>query len=146
MTTNTTSEPRTSTATSPASAATNAVTRFLDQIEAGAGIDPTLFAHDAEIDAVVPNWRMAVRTGTDIAAQFSQWYAQPGCFEELSRVDLPDGELVEFTLTWTEHGTLHAARQVHHLVVDDTTGRIATDRLWCGGRWPAPLLAEMASA
>jgi hypothetical protein len=125
---------------------TSSVSRLLGQIEAGAGVDPTLFTDDAELDAVVPNWRMTVRSATGIAGQFSQWFVHPSCFEELSRVELPDGELVELTLTWTEHGTLHAARQVHHLTVDEVTGRIITDRMWCGGRWPAPLLAEMAAA
>jgi hypothetical protein len=132
--------------TSETTASPSTVTRLLDQIEAGTGIDPALFTDDAEVDAVVPNWRMTMRSATGIASQFGSWFTAAGRFEELSRVELPDGELVEFTLTWTEDGTLHAARQVHHVTVDDTTGRIAADRMWCGGRWPAPLLAEMAMA
>lgn len=48
-----------------------------------------------------------------------------------------------FTLTWTEHGGLHAAHQVHVLEVRD--GRITRQQVWCGGRWPAGLLAEMAA-
>jgi hypothetical protein len=34
--------------------------------------------------------------------------------------------------------------QAHLLEVAD--GRITKDQAWCGGRWPAGLLAEMAAA
>ena len=123
-----------------------AVTRLLTQIESGAGIDPGLFTPDATVDAVVPNWRMSMSGGAAIVEQLSGWYAAPGRFEDVSRTALPDGELVELTLTWTEDGIFHTARQSHHLTVDATSGCISADRVWCGGRWPAPLLAEMAGA
>ena len=38
----------------------------------------------------------------------------------------------------------HAAHQAHVLAVRE--GRIVRDQVWCGGRWPASLLAEMAEA
>ncbi|MDT4964444.1 MAG: hypothetical protein QOF87_4091 [Pseudonocardiales bacterium] len=52
--------------------------------------------------------------------------------------------MVEYTLTWTEDGVAHAAHHVHLLTVDD--GQIVADTVLCGGRWPEPLLAEMAGS
>jgi hypothetical protein len=102
------------------------------------------FASDVTLDATVPNWRFTV-TGSDaVAAELSRWYATPGTFEELSRQALPDGELVTFTLRWEEDGVPHAAHQAHLVTV--TGERITNDQVWCGGRWPASLLAEMAGA
>lgn len=49
-----------------------------------------------------------------------------------------------FQLTWSEDGELHAAHQSHLIRVEDD--RIVADTMFCGGRWPAPLLAEMAGA
>ena len=40
----------------------------------------------------------------------------------------------------------HAAHHVHVLTVDSARDRIATDRVWCGGRWDAALLAQMGQA
>jgi hypothetical protein len=54
------------------------------------------------------------------------------------------GELVEFTLTWEEGGVPHACHQVHVLRLE--RGRISADTVFCGGRWPASLLADMAAA
>ena len=78
------------------------------------------------------------------AAQVAHWYRDPAQFEELVRVPIPGGELVELTLAWTENGVPHAAHQVHRIEVED--GQIARDTMFCGGRFPAPLLAEMAAA
>ena len=47
-------------------------------------------------------------------------------------------------LRWEEGGVPHAVHQAHVVEVDDD--RITRDQVWCGGRWPAPLLAEMAEA
>jgi len=63
---------------------------------------------------------------------------------ELTRTPLPSGEFVEFTLRWEEGGVPHAVHQAHVLEVRD--GRITRDQVWCGGRWSATLLAEMAEA
>jgi hypothetical protein len=57
---------------------------------------------------------------------------------------VPSGELVEFTFRWLEDGVAHAVHQAH--VVKVAGGRIVSDTVWCGGRWSATLLAEMADA
>ncbi|HWC39160.1 MAG TPA: hypothetical protein VG476_11555, partial [Acidimicrobiales bacterium] len=49
--------------------------------------------------------------------------------------------LVEFVLNWEERGIPHACHQAHVLTL--ANGRIAEDVVFCGGRWPASLLAEM---
>jgi len=38
----------------------------------------------------------------------------------------------------------YACHQLHHLRISD--GRISKDTVFCGGRWPAELLAEMDAA
>lgn len=99
------------------------------------------FAGDAVLDATVPNWRFTVRGGSNIVATLSRWFADPGQFEELRRIPIPDGELLEFSLTWEEAGVPHMCHQIHRLeIVGD---RIVRDTAFCGGRWPAWLLAEM---
>ncbi|MFI5269896.1 MAG: hypothetical protein ACHQ7M_21160, partial [Chloroflexota bacterium] len=62
----------------------------------------------------------------------------------VQRTPLPSGELLEFTFTWEEKGIPHTCHQAHVLEVRD--GHITADTVWCGGRWPASLLAEMAKA
>ncbi|MCA1707857.1 MAG: hypothetical protein LC808_33115 [Actinobacteria bacterium] len=62
----------------------------------------------------------------------------------MKRTPLPPGELVEFTLGWEQGGVPHATHQAHFVEVTD--GQITRDRVWCGGRWSATLLAEMAEA
>jgi len=119
------------------------VDRFAAAIE-GATISATeIFASNAVLDATVPNWRFTVRGGARIADTFAHWFADPGHFEELRRTPLPDGELLEFALTWTEHGVPHMCHQLHRLEVDGD--RIVRDTAFCGGRWPASLMAEMAA-
>ncbi len=121
-----------------------AIDRLLDAITAGAGIGDDVFADDATLDATVPGWRFALDNAPAIRRQLGHWFADPGQFEELDRVPTPDGEVVTFQLTWIENGELHAAHQAHLLRVSGD--RIVSDTMFCGGRWPAPLLAEMASA
>jgi hypothetical protein len=99
---------------------------------------------EIEFDATVPNWRFTLAGRDRLVPQLAQWYADPGTFDELVRTPLPTGELVEFTLTWEERGVPHAAHQIHVLEIAD--GRIRSDRMFCGGRWPAQLLAEMEAA
>jgi hypothetical protein len=48
------------------------------------------------------------------------------------------------TLRWHENGVPHAVHQAH--VVAVAGGGVGQDQAWCGGRWPASLLAEMAEA
>ena len=120
---------------------TNPVDRFVAAIEQAAMSETDAFADDAVLDATVPNWRFVVRGGTAISQEFARWYGHPGHFEELRRTPLPDGELVEYTLAWIEEGVPHKCHQTHRLSV--ANGRIVADTVWCGGRWPASLLAEM---
>jgi hypothetical protein len=120
------------------------VDRLLAAIEAGTAPPADVFADDAVLDATVPNWRFSVRGGAAVRDQLKGWYRDPGYFEELRRSPIPGGELVEFALTWQENGVPHAAHQAHVLQV--AGGRITADTVFCGGRWPASLLAEMAEA
>ncbi|HEX6394510.1 MAG TPA: hypothetical protein VFZ97_13820 [Acidimicrobiales bacterium] len=50
-----------------------------------------------------------------------------------------------YLLTWVERGISHATHHCHVLRFD-LDGRFARDQFFCGGRWDAGLLAEMASA
>lgn len=120
-----------------------AIDRLLADITAGMGIAEGVFAADAVLDATVPNWRFSLAGEGHVRHQLSQWYADPGTFEEIDRTPVSDGEVVRFLLTWTERGELHAAHQAHLLQVRED--RIVSDTMFCGGRWSAPLLAKMAS-
>lgn len=122
----------------------NVVDRFVRAIESASMSATDLFAEDAVLDATVPNWRFKVRSGEAVRAQLSGWYNQPARFEDMRRTPLPDGELVEFVLAWTEEGVPHACHQAHKLGV--ASGRIVALTTWCGGRWPASLLAEMEAS
>jgi hypothetical protein len=51
---------------------------------------------------------------------------------------------VEYTLSWSENGVPHAGHHLHVLTVRDD--QIVADTVFCGGRWPAALLAEMEAA
>jgi hypothetical protein len=123
---------------------TTAIDRFLTGLTDPSAQTIDVYAPDAVLDATVPNWRFRQCGADAFAAQVRHWFRDPAAFEEISRTPLPDGELVEFTLTWEENGVPHAAHQAHRLTVDGD--RIAHDVMFCGGRWPAPLLAEMAEA
>ena len=103
------------------------------------------WSDDATLDAVVPGWRFSVHGADAIDEQFRAWFRDPGTLEEVRRHEIPTGEIVELTVTWVEDGVPHAARQVHVLDLDES-GRIARDNMWCGGRWPAQLLAKMEAA
>jgi hypothetical protein len=120
------------------------VERFLAAIEAGGMPAQNVFTSDVVMDATVPNWRFAVRGDEAVRTELARWYGDSGVLEDVSRTPLPDGALVTFTLRWEEGGVPHAAHQAHVLSIED--GRIRGDQVWCGGRWPAALLAEMAGA
>src|SRR5271169_3804227 len=98
-----------------------------------------VFCDDVVLDATVPNWRYCVLGVDAVLAELGKWYADVGRFEAVNRSAIDDGELVEFTLSWEEDGVPHACHQAHVLHLRD--GRIATDTVFCGGRWPEPLLA-----
>jgi hypothetical protein len=120
------------------------ITQLLEAIESGTPVADGVLADDALLDATVPSWRFTTRGARQVRDQFAQWYADPGDFEELDRTPVPGGEVVRFLLRWTEQGVPHAAHQTH-LIALDTEGRIATDRMFCGGRWDASLLERMGT-
>jgi hypothetical protein len=123
---------------------TGPVDRYLAAIETGSIERCDVLSPEMALDATVPNWRFGVDGGEAVRAELAKWYGCAGTLEELKRTPLPSGELVEFTLRWEEGGVPHAAHQAHIVQVAD--GRIRRDQVWCGGRWPAALLAEMAEA
>jgi hypothetical protein len=123
---------------------TTAVDRLLEVVVGSRAAGPDIYAADATFDAVVPGWRFPIEGATSIGYELAEWFNFPGELEEVERHPTPDGAVVAFTVTWTENGVPHAARQVHVLTVADD--RIIRHQAWCGGRWPAPLLAEMEAA
>ena len=120
------------------------ISEFLEAARTATIQQTDVWSATAVMDATVPNWRFGVTGSAGIKDVFRQWYADPGAFTELTRAPLPDGELVRFQLTWIEQGVAHAAHQAHIIRVAD--GRIVGQTIFCGGRWPAGLLAEMAEA
>lgn len=132
--------------TAPANIALSpTVDRFLEAVGAGRGIPVELLAGDATLDATVPGWRFVVSGRDAVAAQYGTWFANPAAFEELVRRPVDGGEVVTYLLTWEEAGVPHAAHHCHVLAFD-ADGRVARDVSFCGGRWDAARLAEMAAA
>lgn len=122
-----------------------AVDDLLDAIILGAGVPATLFTPDAALDATIPGWRFSLSGAEAIAAKFTEWFDAPSEFEELDRFPIDGGELLMYLQTWVERGVPHAAHHCHVLRLD-ADGRIAGDHFFCGGRWDAARLAEMAAA
>jgi hypothetical protein len=120
-----------------------AIDRLIAGIEAGA-VPDGVFSEDALLDATVPNWRFSVQGGEAVREELSHWYADPGQFKSMQRTAIPGGELLEFTLTWTEKGVDHTCHQAHILRL--AGGRVSNDTAFCGGRWPDSLVAEMSRA
>ena len=120
------------------------VDRFLDAIAGGAGVPADLLGPEATLDATVPEWRFEVAGSEAVARQYGIWFAAPAAFEELERHAVDGGEVVTYLLAWVQDGTPYAARHCHVLSFDDD-GRIARDQFFCGGRWNAARLAEMAA-
>lgn len=123
---------------------TAGVDGFLAAITAG-HVPAALYTDDATLDAVVPNWRFDVTGAAAVAAEYGRWFAAPGRVTELRRRPTTGGEVVAYTLEWEEGGVGHTARHVHVLDLA-ADGRIAADQVWCGGRWPAELVAQMTAA
>lgn len=134
----------TTTATSGAGAS-GVVDQWLSAIRTAS---PTaeLYRSDAHLDATVPNWRFTVDGAGAIVTEYRRWFTHPGRFSELRRTPTADGEVVEYTLTWTDNGVPYAAHHVHVLTLDSARDQITTDRVWCGGRWDTALLAQMGHA
>jgi len=118
-----------------------AVDRFLAAIESATIPSCDAWSAGATLDATVPNWRFRVSGADAIRSEYAKWFAEPGGFEQVRRLTTDDGEVVEFTLAWTEDGVPHASHHAHILTIRD--GHIFADTVLCGGRWPASLLAEM---
>lgn len=133
----------THTQTTEASTSTAAVDAFLRAVATGDGIPPELYSARATLDATVPNWRMTRHGPAAIAGEYARWFADPGTFEELTRRPIDGGEVVSYVLTWNEAGEPHGAHHCHILNVD-SDGLIDNDTVFCGGRWAAALLAQMA--
>lgn len=123
---------------------TDPISEYLTAIENATMAECRALAPDMTLDATVPEWRFTVRGDAAVRQELARWYASPGSFEDLNRTVTPTGELVQFTLRWVEDGIPHAAHQAH--VVEVADGSISRDTVWCGGRWSATLLAEMAYA
>jgi hypothetical protein len=126
-------------------AGARAVDRLLEAATAGHGVPADLFTPDAVLDATVPGWRFAVSGADAVARQYSGWFREEAVIEELERLLVEGGEVVTYLLAWVERGVPHAAHHCHVLRVA-ADGRIAADRFFCGGRWDAGRLAEMAAA
>jgi hypothetical protein len=121
------------------------VDEFLKAVEDAGMARCAAWSESATLDATVPNWRMRVTGADAIRAEYGRWFADKAHFEDLRRCPVPGvGELIEYTLAWTENGVPHAAHHMHLLTIRDD--RIAADTVLCGGRWPASLLAEMEAA
>jgi len=127
-------------------ASTPVIDKFLDAVSSATIPDCDVWSADATLDATVPNWRLRVAGADAIRAEYARWFADPGRFDELRRyrIDGEAAEVVEYTLSWSEDGVPHAAHHMHLLTVRDD--RIVADTVFCGGRWPAKLLAEMEAA
>src|ERR1700690_980957 len=128
---------------------TSVVDKFLRAIENAAIPACDAWSADAALDATVPNWRLHAVGADAIRAEYARWFADPGHFDELRRYSVQGGEaevveVVEYTLSWSENGVPHAGHHLHLLTVRDD--RIVADTVFCGGRWPAKLLAEMEAA
>jgi hypothetical protein len=132
---------------SPVPVVVDVVDRFLAAVCAGDPLTASdLYLPDAILDAVVPGWRFSVSGAAAIAAEYDRWFGAPGTVDELRRLPTVDGEVMEYTLQWEENGVPHGARHVHLLSIDRQADRISADHVWCGGRWPADLLAQMGAA
>jgi hypothetical protein len=139
-----TSESTTGESTTGRSTTGEPVQRLLDAIAAGDGIPDGLFTADAVLDATVPMWRYAVTGAQAVSAELGKWYGSPTRIEHVQRRPFPGGVAVEIDISWTETGVPHAGHQLHVLAISGD--RIASDTVFCGGRWPAELLAEMEAA
>jgi hypothetical protein len=130
----------------PDTSSTNATDRLLRAVtHPGTSIDD-IYAPNAVLDATIPGWRFAVHTASAIGYQYAEWFREAGTFDELERHATPTGEVVEYTIAWEEDDVPCAAHHVHVLTIDPDTDRVTRDNMWCGGRWPAPILAQMEAA
>jgi hypothetical protein len=125
----------------PHTANADPISSFLSSVTLGTGIPSDIYASQAVLDATVPHWRFESHGPGAIAQQLSGWYADPGQLFDLSRTELPAGEVVRFSLAWTENGNPMSVHQVHIFTVHG--GQITQQDVWCGGRWDAALMAQI---
>jgi hypothetical protein len=117
---------------------------FLKAVETAAIDGTDFYAEDAVLDATVPNWRFHAVGPQAIKAAYTQWFSDPATFVALDRIPVPDGELVIYEHEWFQGAVRHRGHHAHYLVVRE--GKIASDTVWCGGKWPEPLLNDIAAA
>jgi hypothetical protein len=132
-------------ATTTTTATTATIGRFVEAIASGAGVPPDLLAGDVVLDATVPGWRFTVRGSEAVARQYGLWFDAPATLEELERWSGEGGDVLTYLQSLEDNGVPHAAHHCH-LLRFDAHGRIVRDRFFCGGRWDAARLAEMAAA
>ena len=92
----------------------------------------------------MPDWRFTVRGSEAVARQYGAWFAVRAALENWSGCRCAGGAVITYLLTWEESGVPQAAHHCHMLRFDGE-GCIARDRIFCGGRWDAARLAEMAA-
>lgn len=125
---------------------TTVIDRFLEAVVTGQGASMReLLAPDAVLDATVPGWRFHLRGADAVVGKYIDWFSDVGRFEELDRHPTADGEYVTYLIAAEDNGVPYAAHHCHRLTVD-ASGQIISDRFFCGGRWDAARLAEMAAA
>jgi hypothetical protein len=134
------------TSTQAQATGTSVVDTFLRAVRTASIEGCEAWSADATLDATVPNWRLHAAGRDAIRAEYARWFADPGHFHDLRRYRIDGGEqeLIEYTLSWQENGVPHAAHHMHLLTVRHN--QIVADTVFCGGRWPASLLAEMEAA
>lgn len=128
-------------------ASPNPIDRLLTAITTASIPECDVWTDDAVVDATVPGWRFTLVGPDAIRSEYARWFADPAELAEVRRWAIDDGEVVEYVVTWSEHGVPHAAHHIHVCELsDDEPPRIVADTVMCGGRWPASLLAEMEAA
>jgi hypothetical protein len=120
-----------------------AVDRFLEVVRTGR-VDPDLYTEDARLDATVPGWRFQAHGPVQIAAEYSSWFSSPSVVHLAERHAIAGGEVVRYVHTLEVGGQTHAAHHVHVLQVRGD--RIASDTVFCGGRWGPEVLAQLGPA
>jgi hypothetical protein len=119
------------------------IDRFIEAIRTGS-VTADLYAKKACLDATVPGWRFQARGPARIAAEYRSWYAGPSQIDTLERHSIEDGEVVRYFYRFEVGGQSYAAHHLHVFKVRDDL--IASDTVFCGGRWGPEVLAEMGSA
>lgn len=122
------------------------VDRFLEAVVSGNGARMgELLATDATLDATLPDWRLHRRGVDAVVERYAAWFGDVGTFEELDRHPTEDGEYITYLIAAADEGGPYKAHHCHRLTVD-ASGRIVSDRFFCGGRWNSARLAEMDEA